>query len=122
MKITNAAGLKEAIALLQIEEAAKKEILINQFHVAHESLKPANLIRNVFNKVINSPDIAGNVVDASIGLGAGALSKRILVGKPTNFFKRILGTAIQLTVANAVTKNSDGIKKRGVELIKKLIK
>jgi hypothetical protein len=62
------------------------------------------------------------VVDTSIGLGVGVLSKKLLVGKSTNIFKRFFGTIIELTVANAVAKNSDGIKRHSIQLIKKLIK
>jgi hypothetical protein len=122
MEIVNSTQLKEAIFLLEAEKEEKKFILIEQFHETYESLKPVNLIKQTFNKLIDTPDIANQVLDTSIGLGAGVLSKKILVGKSTNIFKRFFGTIIELTVANAVSKNSDGIKKHGLQLIKKLIK
>lgn len=122
MEINNAVQLKQAIALLQTQQEKEKFILVEEFHQTYESLKPVNLIKSTFNKILDTPDITNQVVDTSIGLGVGVLSKKLLVGKSTNIFKRFFGTIIELTVANAVAKNSDGIKRHGLQLIKKLIK
>jgi hypothetical protein len=122
MEINNAIQLKQAIALLQAQQEEKKFVLVEEFHKTYESLKPLNLIKSTFNKILETPDITNQVVDTSIGLGVGVLSKKLLVGKSTNIFKRFFGTIIELMVANAVAKNSDGIKRQGIQLIKKLIK
>ncbi len=122
MEINNTVQLKEAIALLQARQQEKKFILVEEFHQTYESLKPLNLIKSTFNKILDTPDITNQVVDTSLGLGVGVLSKKLLIGKSTNIFKRFFGTIIELTVANAVAKNSEGIKRHGLQLIKKLIK
>lgn len=122
MEINSAVELKEAIATLQREQLQKKALLVEQFHHTYESLKPVNFIKNTFQKILKLPEITGNVVDASIGLSAGVLTKKILVGKSTNVFRRLFGTIIELGVASAVAKNSDGLKRKGFQLIKKLIK
>ena len=122
MEITNVTQLKEAIALLQSEELQKKNILVDQFRITYESLKPANLIKGAFNSVINTPDIADHLIGSSLGLGAGIISKKILVGKSSNIFKRFLGTIIEITVAGAITKNSEGIKRKSFDLIKKILR
>jgi hypothetical protein len=119
MKINNAVQLRESIALLEAEEEVNKKILIEQFHNTYNSLKPVNLIKSVFTKVA---DIPNQVMATSIGLGAGVLSKKILVGNSGNIFKRIFGVILELAVAGAVTKNADGIKRQGGDWIKKLIK
>ncbi len=104
MEITNAVQLKRAIALLETDTALKKTLMIGQFQDTRDSLKPVNLIKNALTKIVHAPDIVNQVVGTSIGMGAGALSKKILIGKPTNIFKKILGTVIQLFVSNAVAK------------------
>ncbi|HMI79898.1 MAG TPA: hypothetical protein VK484_13960, partial [Ferruginibacter sp.] len=91
MGINTAIQLKQAIAILKIEEEEKKAALVDQFHYTYESLKPINLIKNAYRKVAGTPDIANKLIGTSMGLGAGILSKRILLGKSTNIFKRILG-------------------------------
>ena len=120
MEINNTAQLKSAIAFLEVDSAVKKRILVDQYHITTESLRPANLIKNVFNKIVDSNDITNRVIGTSVGLGAGILSKKLLIGKSTNIFKRILGTAIELAVASVVSKNGEAIKEKGVEIFRKL--
>ena len=120
MKITNARQLKEAIILLEAHEKFQKEVVIEQFHDIYNGLKPANIIRNAFHKMTDSPGIANRIIGTTVGIGAGLLSKKILIGKSTNIFKRVFGTLLELVVANAVAKNADGIKQKGADLIKKL--
>ncbi len=122
MEINNAIQLREAIAILKAETEVNKKILIEQFHNTYNSLKPVNIIKSAFAKITSLPVVASQVIDTSIGLGAGVLSKKILVGTSGNIFKKIFGVILELAVAGAVTKNADGIKRQGSELIKKLIK
>ncbi len=122
MEINNAIQLREAIAILKAETEVNKKILIEQFHNTYNSLKPVNIIKSAFAKITSLPVVASQVIDTSIGLGAGVLSKKILVGTSGNIFKKIFGLVLELVVAGAVTKNADGIKRQGSELIKKLIK
>lgn len=120
MEINNTADLRAAITLLEVDAAVKKRILIEQYHTTTESLRPANLIKNAFNKIVDSNDITNRVIGTSVGLGAGILSKKLLIGKSTNIFKRIFGMVIELAVASVVSKNAEGIKEKGVEIFRKL--
>ena len=122
MVINNSAQLKKAIALLESEEEIKKAILIEQFRDTYEGLKPINLIKNAFSKVRGTPELGNKIIGASVGLGAGALTKKLLLGRSTNIFKKALGIVLEFAVANVVSKNSDGIKRYGMDLIKKLNK
>jgi hypothetical protein len=120
MKITNTIQLKEAIALLEADQAMKKDLVAQEYHVLYESLKPANLIRNSFKKIADSPSLARNIIGTSLGVGAGLLSKKILIGKSTNIFKKLFGAILELTVARTVARNAGGIAQQGAGLIKKL--
>ena len=121
MKINTALELKQAIAILEEEEKIKKAMVVDQFHEIYNSLKPANLIRNAYHKITDSPGmIAKRIISTSVGVGAGLLSKRILIGKTTNIFKRVFGSILELVVASAVAKNADGIQQKGTDLIKKI--
>ena len=104
MEINNAIQLKAAIASLETDTEIRKALLIEQFHNTYESFKPANLLKNTFTKLVDTPGIVNDIIGTTVGIGAGVLSKKILVGKPTNIFKRILGTVIQLAVSGAVAK------------------
>jgi hypothetical protein len=122
MAIRNAAELKQSIALLKIEQEERKVAMVNQFRYTYESMKPINLIKKAYHKVAETPDIANKLIGTSLGLGAGMISKRILFGKSPGLIKRLLGMALELTMANKVAKNSDGIRQKGAELIRKFIK
>jgi len=126
MNIKTAAELKAAIALLEVDVTVKKKILTDQYHATVDSLRPSTIIKNGFQKLkegfenmMESGDLAEKIIGTSVGFGAGVLTKKILVGKSTNIFKRILGTVIEVAVTNAVVKNSEGIKVKGLDLWRK---
>ena len=95
MEINNSAELKEAIKLLEKQKSIQKERLTEQFHIAYQSLKPINILKNSLNKVVNSPGVSDNIIDTSISLGAGLLSKKLLIGKSAGIVKKILGLALE---------------------------
>ena len=122
MEINNSAELKEAIKLLEKQKSIQKERLTEQFHIAYQSLKPINILKNSLNKVVNSPGVSDNIIDTSISLGAGLLSKKLLIGKSAGIVKKILGLALEFGVAGLVSKNSDTIKSGGLSLLGKIFK
>jgi hypothetical protein len=122
MEINNSAELKEAIKLLEKQKSIQKERLTEQFHIAYESLKPINILKNSLNKVVNSPGVSDNIIDTSISLGAGLLSKKLLIGKSAGIVKKILGLALEFGVAGLVSKNSDAIKSGSLNLLGKIFK
>ncbi len=122
MEINNSSELKEAIKLLEKQKSIQKERLTEQFHIAYESLKPINILKNSLNKVVNSPGVSDNIIDTSISVGAGLLSKKLLIGKSAGIVKKILGLALEFGVAGLVSKNSDAIKSSSLNLLGKIFK
>lgn len=116
-KITSVSELKEEIFRLEIKQAHEARLLKEQFMITRESLKPANLIKSSINDLITSPDLKENILNTTLSLAAGYLSKKIIVGSSQNPFKQILGTLLQMGVTNIVSKNSDGIKSAAMNLI-----
>jgi hypothetical protein len=121
MTITNTIQLEHQIAILKNETANKKAVLVQQFHNTYESLKPANLIKGALNSKFSLPKLGDNFIGTSMGLGAGVLSKKILTGSSPGFLKRILGTVVEVAVAQLVSKNSGPIKNKGMKIFKSLI-
>ncbi len=117
MHIENAASLKAAIAELEQEKMIRERALIDQFNLTYESLKPINMIRDTYNEMVGSSGLRASLIDATLGVGVGILSKRVLMGSSTNFLKKIAGTILELGIANIVSKNSDKIKSAGKGLI-----
>lgn len=120
MEIKNSEDLKAAILELEGRKTREKQQLVQNFHALTESLKPINLIKSTYHKVKESPGITGNVLKATLGIGVGLLSKRFLFGNSTGFFKKILGSAIEMGLAGLVVKKSDKIKSTGNQFFKRL--
>jgi len=96
--------------------------LKNQFDVAYQSVQPINLIKNLVHKVSASPEIKNDLLSNIIGFGTGFVSKKILLGSLHNPVTKVLGTIFEFAVANMVSKNADGIKTIGGNLLKHFFK
>lgn len=121
MEIKNVSNLHAAIDKLKLKEKIQKELLVENFHTTYEGFKPANLIKKSIFKLLHMPEVKQNLVNTTVGLGAGLLSKKILIGKSSNFFKRMLGMAIEFGVAGLITKNSEAIKSKGIKILNNLV-
>ncbi|MES2573565.1 MAG: hypothetical protein V4572_01355 [Bacteroidota bacterium] len=92
-------------------------VLRDQFHIAYESLKPINFIKNVVHEVTASPEIKNDMVDNVIGLATGFISKKLLVDGTDSPVKKVFGTILQFAVANVVSKHTYTIKTVGENLL-----
>ncbi len=115
--IQNSADLKAAIVEMEEKQRREKLELVENFHVLTESLKPMNLIKSSIHKVTSTPGIGGTILKASMGLGAGLISKKLLVGHSTGILKMLAGNAVKLGVAGIIAKKSDNIKYAGLKLL-----
>lgn len=115
-------ALNELILAEELKYANDLEQLKGQFHVAYESIKPINLVKNLFHEVTASPEIKNDLVSNAIGLGTGFLSKTLLLGFSHNPIKKVIGTVFEFAVANMVSKHSDRIKLIGGNLFKHFFK
>jgi hypothetical protein len=117
MKNKNATDtLNEMIIVQKMIYDNDLQQLKNQFDVAYDSIKPINLVKNLFQEVTASPDIRSNLLSNIIGFGTGFISKKLLLGATHNPIKRVLGTIFEFAVANVASKHSDGIKSIGGKL------
>lgn len=111
--ITSTAGLKNAIQLLEVEQAINGQLLKEQFYLSLESLKPVNLLKSTLSDVASSPYLIENILATVAGLASGYLSRKIVVGASGNLIKKLFGSFLQLGVTNAVAQHPDSIKSIG---------
>ncbi|MBW6459192.1 MAG: hypothetical protein K0B08_01350 [Bacteroidales bacterium] len=109
-KITSVAGLKNAIQLLEEEQAIKQQMLREQFYLIYDSFKPAKLIGITLKQMFSSPDLIENVIDTSLSLATGYFAKKAIVGVSGNIIRRIVGAVMQYGVTNFLSKNADDIR------------
>ena len=121
-KITSAAGLKEAIQLLEAEKAANSKLLKEQFVNTYESFKPASLLRSTLQDISSSPNLVENILGTALGLGAGYLSRSILPGVTAMRFGKLLGPVLQLGVTNFVSKQSGNLRSLGEVMLLRIFR
>jgi hypothetical protein len=117
--INLSAELKDRILVLENKRNAELNLLKAQLRQTAESLKPSNLIKGVISESEHSPGIMDKLFSALAGLLAGYLAKKVVTGESRNLLKKIFGMAVQLFVANLVSRNSEFIKAAGRSLVKK---
>lgn len=105
--------LRAAILMLESRQAEEGKLLKEQFLVAVESIKPINLIKSAFSEAAESTDLQDNLVNSTIGISAGYLSKVLFQGVTGNPIKKIIGTAIMFGIKNLVAKNPEVVKSGG---------
>lgn len=115
-KINSITDLREAIVKLENAHAIETKMLREQFNLTYESLKPINLIKSTFKEAALSVDLKDNIVNSTVGLVAGFLSKKIFEGVSRNPLKKLLGTALMFGITNIVTKNPETVKKAGKKI------
>lgn len=122
MKINTSLELKEAIKRLEQQNEMQKKSIVTEFHATYERLKPINILKSSLNKVVHSPGTVENIINATVGLGAGVLSKKLLIGKSAGILKKLLGSAVEFGVAGLISNNVDSIKSGGMNLFSKIFK
>jgi hypothetical protein len=112
-------ALNEMILAEELKCANDLIQLKSQFYVAYESIKPLNLVKNLFHEATASPEIRNDLVSNVIGLGTGFLSKKLLLGSTHNPVTKVLGTVFEFAVATMVSKHAVVIKLIGGNLLKR---
>jgi len=105
--------LRVAILQLESRQAEEGKLLKAQFLVAVESIKPINLIKSAFLEATESEDLQDNVINSSIGLSVGYLSKVLFQGISGSPIKKMLGTALMFGIKKIVAQNPETVKTWG---------
>jgi hypothetical protein len=118
--ITSSKELKEAIQLLEVEQAANGQLFKEEFLITLESLKPIKLIEGTLKEIISSPYVTNNFLGTGIGLAAGYLSKKIIVGGSGNILRKLFGSFLQLGVTNLISQHPGAVKSFGMYVIEQI--
>jgi hypothetical protein len=120
--ITSAAELKRVIQRVEIEHAMQGKRLKEQFFLAYENLKPANILKSTLNEITKSPYLIDNVLGATLGLITGYLSKKIAVAGSGNPIRKLIGSVLQFGITNLVAQHPDLIKLFGQFIMQHLFR
>jgi hypothetical protein len=120
MKTEDPTNIKALIEELEEKKLSQEQMLISHFNATFESLKPINMIKSTLKEFGKTPDLKNNLLDATLGVGAGLLSKKLVVGGSNNIFRKVAGTIVEFAIATIIAKNSDKIKSAGKNFANKL--
>lgn len=101
--------LDDKIRLLQNKRSNDLLILKSQFVTTKENLNPLNLIKGTISDLKGSSRIKNSLLESAVGIASGYLTKRLLIGKSTNIFKKISGAVLQYAVSNFITNKAEKI-------------
>lgn len=118
--ISSAAELKNAIQLLEAEQADKGRLLREQLNITFESLKPANLIASTLNDIAKSPFLVDNILGAAVGLVTGFYSQKLMLNPSGNKLKKLMGTVLQFGVTNLVARHQGTLRAIGAIIFRRL--
>ncbi len=118
--ISTSGDLKIAIQQLELQQAEELSLLKIEVLKTAESLKLINIIKDTFKEAVAIPDLKTGIINSAIGLTTGILAKKVILGKTLNPLSKLLGVALEMFVANKVSKNAGEIKSIGNNIMKKI--
>jgi len=121
-KITSAGGLKDAILVLETENALKKKQLEEQFDLVYGRFKPLNLITGAFREVTSSPTLLSTVLSTGLGLAGGFVAKKIITAGSAGVFRKLFGSVVQHEVTRVIARHPETINSAGYFLLHKLLR
>lgn len=120
--ITSSAELKNAIQMLEVEQASKRELLKEQLNITYDSLRPINIIRKTLRNMISSQDMTDNILGTASGLASGYLSKKVFIGTSGNLIRKLIGSILQFGVTTVVSQHPDIIRSFGKSILQHLFR
>ena len=120
--ITSVAGLKNAIQLLEAEQAVKRQLLKEQFHLTYESFKPVNLLKSTLKDIASSPYLIENILGNAIYLATGYLSKKIVAGESANIVRKLISSLLKFVVTNVVAHSPDPVQSFGQIILQRIFR
>lgn len=111
--ISSILDLKSAIQLMELNQKAKQQLLIEQFKITVSGFKPANILKNKLTDAVSSPVLIDQLLGTAIGLLSGYFSKKILVGTSSRVLQNMVGSAIQAVVTGVIARHYPKIKSIG---------
>lgn len=108
-QIRNSQELYAAIALLKVKQRDEELILKEQFRLTYENLKPLKIITATVKELFATPDIKTDLLNTSVFLVTGYLSKQLALHSTQNPLKQVLVRILQLGLTGVVSINANRI-------------
>jgi hypothetical protein len=102
--VFNIDKLDQMILQLKAEQKTAWEDIKMEIDEIKEDLNPINLIQNTFHEINEIVGFKSNLLQTILSIGAGYLSRKMIIGKSDSKIKTFLGSLLQLFVTKLVAK------------------
>jgi hypothetical protein len=109
-RITTIADLNLSILILAKKQAQESLELKELCKETFESIKPVNVIKSTFKNLVSAPDLKQDILNTSMSIAAGYVSKIMIIGSSSNPLKQFFGNFIQMGVTKIFADNSVWLK------------
>lgn len=104
--------LREEILRLELQQQTDRQALVAEFRATYEQLTPATLIQRTVHDLATVPHFKSDL----ISIGAGFLTRKLIVGNSQDVVKHVFGSLVQAGVTHFIAKNADHISSVGSEV------
>jgi hypothetical protein len=112
--------LKIEIQRLENELLLKGQLLKDQFKQTYLIFKPASLIKNTLKDITSSPYLLENILVSILGLASGYVTRKIVTGRSSNIFRKMIGSVVQFGVTNLVALHPEAVTSLSQSIIHRI--
>ena len=105
-KISNTSELKASIRELELKTQRQESALKSDARSAANSFQPANLLKSGVRQIRNTtPDMKTTAINTFVGLAAGAITRKLVMGRNPNILRRTIGAIVQAGITRFIYKS-----------------
>ena len=119
--ITNSSELQARIIELKLQGKEEGLALKEELSIIADNIHPIQLLTHGFKALIKSPEVKTELLSLSIGMSAGYIAKKLVIGKSKNTLQNIAGNILGMVISKNVTLNSDKIQSSLLSFLKNTI-
>jgi hypothetical protein len=120
--INSGESLKEAIYDMETKHAMELIAIKDGIQKEYEKVKPVNFIKGIVHDVSQMPELKENIVGTGVGLAAGVIAKKLIVGSSINPVKMIAGQLLEVGMTTYAAKHSRAIKSAALSILTYLVR
>ncbi len=119
-KIANITDLQARILELEVQGKEEMTTLKAELSEMIDSVHPIQLLTHGLKEIIKSPEVKSELFSLSMGMSAGYIAKKLVIGKSENTLQQIAGSVLGMVVSKNVALNSDKIRSKVFSFLKNL--
>jgi uncharacterized membrane protein YeaQ/YmgE (transglycosylase-associated protein family) len=120
-KITNTSELQARIMELGNQRKEESIALKNEIFLIVENLDTNQLLTHGLKEIITSPEVKHELFGLTLGMSAGYIAKKIVIGRSKNILQQIAGNVVGTLVSKNVALNFEKIQATAFFLLKNLM-